>query len=40
VGRLTARHEIDLANVALYWHFTLVTVVITIATVAGFPLVA
>jgi cytochrome c oxidase subunit I+III len=39
-GRLTARHEIDLSNVSLYWHFTILTVVITVATIAGFPLVA
>jgi cytochrome c oxidase subunit I+III len=39
-GRMTARHDIDMANVALYWHFTLLTALITIAVVAGFPLVA
>jgi cytochrome c oxidase subunit I+III len=39
-GRVTARHEIDLSNVSLYWHFTILTVVITVATIAGFPLVA
>jgi cytochrome c oxidase subunit I+III len=40
VGAMTGRHDIDIANVALYWHFTLVTAVITIAVIAGFPLVA
>jgi cytochrome c oxidase subunit I+III len=39
-GRMTARHDIDLANVTLYWHFTALTVVVTVATIAGFPLVA
>jgi cytochrome c oxidase subunit I+III len=39
-GRMTPRHDIDITNVALYWHFTGVTAVITIAVIAGFPLVA
>jgi len=39
-GRLDAKHDIDLANVALYWHFVAVTVAVTVAVVAGFPLVA
>jgi cytochrome c oxidase subunit I+III len=39
-GRLTAAHDIDIANVALYWHFCTLTVVVTVAVVAGFPLVA
>ncbi len=39
-GRLTPRHDIDLANVSLYWHFLAVTAVITVAVIAGFPLVA
>jgi cytochrome c oxidase subunit I+III len=39
-GRLTARHDIDIANVALYWHFAAITGVLTVAVVAGFPLVA
>jgi cytochrome c oxidase subunit I+III len=38
--RITARHDIDLANVSLYWHFAAFTVAITVATIAGFPLVA
>jgi cytochrome c oxidase subunit I+III len=38
-GRMTARHDIDMTNVALYWHFCTVTVVITVAVIAGFPLV-
>ena len=39
-GRMTSRYDMDIANVALYWHFTAVTVGITVAVVAGFPLVA
>jgi cytochrome c oxidase subunit I+III len=39
-GRMTARCDIDMHNVALYWHFTVFTVVITVAVIAGFPLVA
>jgi cytochrome c oxidase subunit I+III len=38
--RTTARHDIDLHNVSLYWHFTLLTVLITTLVIAGFPLVA
>ena len=38
-GRMTARHDIDISNVALYWHFVAITVVITVAVIAGFPLV-
>ena len=36
-GRLTARYDMDIVNVALYWHFTIVTVAITIAIAAGIP---
>jgi cytochrome c oxidase subunit I+III len=39
-GRMTARHDIDLANVTLYWHFCMLTVVVTVGVIAGFPLVA
>jgi cytochrome c oxidase subunit I+III len=39
-GRMTARYDIDIANVALYWHFTAITAVVTVAVIAGFPLVA
>jgi cytochrome c oxidase subunit I+III len=39
-GRMTARYDIDITNVALYWHFVAITVAITIAVIAGFPLVA
>jgi cytochrome c oxidase subunit I+III len=39
-GRMTARHDMDLANVTLYWHFTAATVAITVALIAGFPFAA
>jgi cytochrome c oxidase subunit I+III len=39
-GRMTATHDIEIANVALYWHFCTLTVVVSVAVVAGFPLVA
>jgi cytochrome c oxidase subunit I+III len=39
-GRMTARHDADITNVTLYWHFTAMTVVVTAAVIAGFPLVA
>jgi cytochrome c oxidase subunit I+III len=39
-GRMTARHDIDISNVALYWHFTALMTVVTVAVIAGFPLVA
>ncbi len=38
-GKMTARYDIDIHNVALFWHFVAVTAVITVATIAGFPLV-
>jgi cytochrome c oxidase subunit I+III len=38
-GRMSARHDIDMHNAALYWHFNLFTVAATVAVVAGFPLV-
>jgi cytochrome c oxidase subunit I len=39
-GRMTAEHDIDIQNVGLYWHFMAITVVITVAVIAGFPRVA
>jgi cytochrome c oxidase subunit I+III len=39
-GRLDARHDIDIVNVALYWHFVAGTALITVAVIAGFPLVS
>ncbi len=38
-GRMTARYDIDIQNVALYWHFAAITAVITVLVIAGFPLV-
>jgi cytochrome c oxidase subunit I+III len=39
-GRMDAHHDIDMANVALYWHFAAIEVVVTVAVTAGFPYVA
>jgi len=39
-GRMTARYDIDISTIAVYWHFTAFTLVITVAVIAGFPLVA
>jgi cytochrome c oxidase subunit I+III len=39
-GHVTARHDMDLVNVTLYWHFAILTTLVTVATIAGFPLVA
>jgi cytochrome c oxidase subunit I+III len=36
-GRMTARHDIDICNVTLYWHFVALTTLITAAVVGGFP---
>jgi len=39
-GKMTAVYNADMMNVTLYWHFLVLTVVITVATIAGFPLLA
>ena len=39
-GRLTPKHDIDIANVTLYWHFVAITVAVTVAVIAAFPRVA
>ncbi|MEW4528330.1 cytochrome c oxidase subunit I [Maioricimonas sp. JC845] len=39
-GKMTARHDADITNVTLYWHFLALTVVITVGVIVGFPLVA
>ncbi len=39
-GRMTARYDMDIVNVTLYWHFAAATVAITLAIIAGFPYVA
>lgn len=38
-GRMTARLDAEIVNVALYWHFTALTAVMTVAVIAGFPVV-
>jgi len=39
-GRMTARYDVDMSTVTLYWHFCILTIVITVGVIAGFPLVA
>jgi cytochrome c oxidase subunit I+III len=39
-GKLTQRYDIDIQNVALYWHFVAATALVGVATIGGFPLVA
>ena len=39
-GRLSAEHDIDISNVTLYWHFMAVMIAITVAVIAGFPLIS
>lgn len=36
-GRLTPRHDMEICNVALYWHFMLVTALVTFGVVGFFP---
>ena len=36
--RMTARYDSEIVNVAVYWHFVALTVVIAVAVIAGFPL--
>lgn len=36
-GRLTQRHDMELHNVALYWHFMMVTALVTFGVVGLFP---
>ncbi|MGH9458114.1 MAG: cytochrome c oxidase subunit I [Thermoanaerobaculia bacterium] len=38
-GRMSARHDIDIGNVTLYWHFMAITAAVTASVIAGFPLV-
>lgn len=37
-GYLTTEHDIDIRNVVLYWHFMALTALVTVAVIAGFPL--
>ena len=39
-GKLTPEYDIDICNVALYWHFMGGTALVTIGTISLFPLVA
>jgi cytochrome c oxidase subunit I+III len=39
-GRMTARYDLEITNVVLYWHFTTFAAVVTATVTAGFPLVA
>lgn len=39
-GRMDARHDADIVNVTLFWHFLLLTVFITGSVIALFPKVA
>jgi len=39
-GRLTPRYDTELHNIALYWHFMLVTALVALSVVGLFPLVA
>ena len=36
---LTGQYPQDVVNVTLYWHFVAITVAVTVAVIAGFPLV-
>jgi cytochrome c oxidase subunit I+III len=36
--RMTAEHDQDIVNVTLYWHFVGFKVAVTVAVIAGFPL--
>lgn len=38
-GKMTAEHDIDISNTMLFWHFVAITAFITVAVIAGFPLV-
>jgi cytochrome c oxidase subunit I+III len=39
-GHLDARHDIDLVNVTLYWHFVALTAAVALGVVATFPRVS
>ena len=36
-GRMTARHDIDIWNTTLYWHFVALMTVVTVVVIAVFP---
>ncbi len=37
-GKLTGKHDIDLRNVVLYWHFAALTMATTLAVIVLAPL--
>jgi cytochrome c oxidase subunit I+III len=37
-GRMTARHDLDICNAALFWHFAALTAALTVGVIAGFPM--
>lgn len=39
-GLMTARYDVDMTTVTLYWHFTALMTAMAVAVLAGFPLVA
>ncbi len=38
-GRMTEKYDADITNVTLFWHFVIITAIVTVMVVAGFPLV-
>ena len=36
-GKMDSQHDIDICNVALYWHFAAFTALVAVLVVAGFP---
>jgi cytochrome c oxidase subunit I+III len=36
-GRMTAKHDIDIWNTTLYWHFVALMAVVTVMVMAVFP---
>ncbi|HYE88101.1 MAG TPA: hypothetical protein VEA16_17180, partial [Vicinamibacterales bacterium] len=36
-GRMTAKYDMDIVNVELYWHFTAATILIALGITAGIP---
>ncbi|MBW3563290.1 MAG: cytochrome c oxidase subunit I [Acidobacteria bacterium] len=38
-GKMTAHYDIEIHNVVLFWHFVAITALVTVLTIAGFPLV-
>jgi cytochrome c oxidase subunit I+III len=39
-GRMSAQHDIDIQNTTLYWHFVAAQAAVTVAVIAGFPVLA